>query len=629
MKKILIIAGALHIGGAERVAANLSLYSPKEEFAFDYLVFDGYENFYGPEIEKRGGKVISVPSPGKGYLRYFRTLSVLIRENRYCAVHSHTQFNSGLNLAVAKLCGVPIRIAHSHTTKTERRVSLFQKAYEEVMRILLRGTATHFLACGEDAGVWMFGRKAFSKRGIVIKNGIDVSAFAYSSENREKIRSEFGIATDAFVIGHSGTLIPLKNQEFLIRLLPGIRERLPGAVLMLLGAGDAKEKGRLQSIVSSLNLNEAVLFCGGVGNVNEYLSAMDVFAFPSLREGTPLALLEAQANGLPCIVSDRIPKDAFLTDLIKPTALDNKGEWIDRICKGKREMPCSYKGVVSKLGYDCASSYSPVYDIYRSIATVSLSFDDGRGDNTEVVDNLLIPNNIPATLNITTGYVDGTCPKEMSPSEKKPMTVDEVCRLSSSDLIEIAMHGDRHQNTEEDIERCKDKLKAWLTPKVCSDLGFASPGSGLELSLFLSQKGESIRRSMSYLRTSFRISSFAPIRVLSRKAGRVIHLPLLYRIAYHDTIMTEEEGQIMYSIPVMKDATVPQVLAVVKDCVRRRGAVVLMLHSILDDVPGEDNWAWKKNKLEVLCKELVRLEKDGKLSLCTTIEQYRLLQRKK
>lgn len=628
MKKVLVIAGALHIGGAERVAANLSKYAPEGEFAFDYLVFDGYENFYGPEIEAGGGRVISISSPGKGYLRYFRRLTELIRKNHYSVVHSHTQFNSGLNLAAAKLCGVPIRIAHSHTTKTERRVSLPQKLYEGAMRVLLRRTATHFLACGEEAGVWMFGRKAFSRRGQVIKNGIDVSAFAYSSENRSKSRNAAEIPQDAFVIGHAGTLLPLKNQEFLIRLLPQIKTKKSGAILLLLGAGTEEEKNRLEDIAASCGVMDSVVFAGGVSNVNEYLSTMDVFAFPSLREGTPLALLEAQANGLPCIISDRIPRDAYLTDLIQPHSLDKPSEWIDSICNAERRQPGKYADIISKLGYDSAKAYAPAYDIYRSTATVSLSFDDGRGDNTEILDELLLPKGIPATLNITTGYVDMTCPKEMQPSEKPPMKKSDVQRFYNDPLVEIAMHGDRHQNTVEDILNGREKLKTWFSLSDDAEFGFASPGSGLSVSRFNTQEGEILRRNMIYMRTSLRINSLVPLRILARKAARVIHLPCLYRFGYHDTVMTQPDGQIVYSVPVMRDATVSQVMAVVKSAVRRRGALVLMLHSIADDALGDDNWTWGRTKLEALCRELLLLEREGKLYICNTATQYQLLRRR-
>ncbi len=184
------------MGGAERVAANICIYAPKEEFVFHYLVFEGYDNVYGPEIESAGGKVITVPSPSAGYGAYIKRLAELIKENQYCAVYSHTMFNSGINLSVAKLAGVPIRIAHSHTTKTETRVSWVQKCYEQIMRKLILWSATDLLACGVEAGEWLFGIQAFSKLGHVIHNGIDTDAFKYSERKREEIRKINGFVPD-------------------------------------------------------------------------------------------------------------------------------------------------------------------------------------------------------------------------------------------------------------------------------------------------------------------------------------------------------------------------------------------------------------------------------------------------
>ena len=275
-------------------------------------------------------------------------------------------FNSGINLAIAKLLGIPIRIGHSHTTKkTENSVSVIQRGYEWFMRKLILWSATDLLACGVEAGEWLYGEKAFTRSGRVIQNGIDTDLFSYSEENRHRIRSQYGIEEDDFVIGHSGTLLPLKNQEFLIRMMPKVRAKNPKIRLLLLGQGKSEELSRLQRIASECEVSDIVTFCGSVLNVNEYLSAMDVFAFPSLREGTPLALIEAQANGLPCIVSDRIPEDAFLTDLVCPMSLDDAGAWTDALINARRRDPTRYAEQIEEAGYSVKTAYDPIYEIYR------------------------------------------------------------------------------------------------------------------------------------------------------------------------------------------------------------------------------------------------------------------------
>lgn len=362
MKKVLIIAGGLQIGGAERVAANISKYAPGDEFEFHYVVFEGIENAYGPEIEAAGGIVFTIPSPEKGYGAYIRRIYALIRKHRYAAVHSHTMFNSGLNLAIAKFMRVPVRIAHSHTTKTERKVSAAQKSYEQFMRILIRFCATDLFACGIEAGYWMFGKKTFDRKGVVISNGIDTDMFSFSEDARRQIRNQYGLE-DRFVIGHSGTLLPLKNQVFLIRLMPNILQKRPDAVLMLLGNGAEEYRKELLQTAAQLQMSDRVVFCGGVSNVHKYLSAFDVFAFPSLREGTPLALIEAQTNGLPCVISDRIPGDVHLTDLIRALPLEAEELWAEQLCSAQRTGG-NYARQINALGYSCHQAYEPIYHAY-------------------------------------------------------------------------------------------------------------------------------------------------------------------------------------------------------------------------------------------------------------------------
>ena len=627
MKKALIIPGGLHMGGAERVAANVGVFAPEGEFEFHYLVFEGYDNVYGPEIERHGGKIITVPSPSAGYGAYIKTLSKLIRENHYCAVHSHTMFNSGINLVAAKLNGVPVRIGHSHTTRTETKVSFVQKTYEKIMRMLILWSATDLLACGVEAGEWMFGTRAFSKLGHVIHNGIDTDAFAYSVKNREAIRRQYGFAPDDFVIGHSGTLIPLKNQAFLIRILPAIRELLPNARLMFLGNGEEAELQRLQQIAEESGISDRVTFCGGVMNANEHLSAMDVFAFPSLREGTPLALIEAQANGLPCVISANIPDDAIITDLISVFPLEDCDAWVRALVHNRRRNPGSYADAVSAAGYSIKSSFDPLYKRLegrplQKRPAVSLSFDDARGDNTYVFETILKKYGLPATLNVTTGYVDGSCPDELCPSSKPAMTNEEVVRLWKSGMVELALHGDQHLNTVSDSRECRQKLNAWLDLPDDTAYGFASPGSGMTIEAFQSPEFRDFRSSVLYMRTSLRIRSMKAIRVLCRKAGRVIHLPLLYRIAYADTIMHFRDGKIVYSVPVMKDATLAQVKKLVQLCIKQNGNLTLMFHSILPDTSKEDNWTWSQEKFESLCVWLKEQINHGDLEVLTTAQLY-------
>ena len=362
MKKVLVICAGLQFGGVERFAANIIKFASADEFQFDYLIFEGLGDAFAPEIIERGGRVITFPSPQQGYQSYIKRLGELIDKNHYHVVHSHTQFNSGINLWVAKKHKVPVRIAHSHTTAHENAVSAKQRLYENAMRKLTKRCATHFCSCGVEAGKWMYGDHPF----VVIPNGIDTEQFAYSEQTRDAIRKQFQIDADTFVIGHSGTISVLKNQELLIRLLPELRKIKGKAELVLVGTGAEEHRNKLQQLVKELGLEKCIHFTGAVLNVNEYYSAFDVFAFPSLREGTPLALLEAQANGLPCVISDTIPQDAVVTDLVTQLPLDDEKQWVEKLSTAERKNPKEYSEIMKKSEFDANMAYQKLFELYNS-----------------------------------------------------------------------------------------------------------------------------------------------------------------------------------------------------------------------------------------------------------------------
>ena len=346
------------------MARDIGLFSRQKGYEVDYLLFGDTVRGYDREVIDQGCRIIRLAPPSGGYLNYFRALKRLMRENRYDVVHAHTMFNAGWAMLAARMEGVPIRIAHAHSA-LDNGDSLKKRLYENAMRLLILQNATDLIACGDAAGIRLFGEKAYRSRGICILNGIDVGRFAFSDESRRRIRSDFGLEDD-FVIGHAGHLIKVKNQTFLIRLLPQIIEKKNNAKLLLLG--DGNDRTKLQKLVHDLDLEDRVIMTGNVGNVQDYLSAMDVFAFPSLYEGMPLSIVEVQANGLPCILSTGVPKDVYLTDLIRPLSLNVPDEWIKAICEAERkESPC-YAPDLQKKGFDSENTMKKIMSIYERTA---------------------------------------------------------------------------------------------------------------------------------------------------------------------------------------------------------------------------------------------------------------------
>jgi glycosyltransferase EpsF len=181
------------------------------------------------------------------------------------------------------------------------------------MRIPCKLFATQWLACGEAAAINGWGRRAFEKgKVIILPNAIDPDRFKFSEKSRREIRTRYGIKDDDFVVGHVGRFYPQKNHEFLIDVFSEVRQQKVNAKLLLLGDGPRQEIIRHK--VESLGLTESVIFAGLQNDTAPFYSAMDIFAFPSLWEGLPLTLVEAQYAGLPCVVSENVTKEVIITN---------------------------------------------------------------------------------------------------------------------------------------------------------------------------------------------------------------------------------------------------------------------------------------------------------------------------
>lgn len=360
-KRVLMIAAALRIGGAEKVAADIGLYVDPEQYEIHYVVFGDEIGAYESELETHGCRVFHMPEPSADYAAYLQNLKALIQTYHYDVIHAHTMFNIGWAMLVGSQCGVPVRVAHAHSSLAGHggvRVRL----YEAAMRRLILRHATDLVACGVEAGERLYGKQVFAQKGQLILNGIDTQHFAYNAEKRAAMRRKLGLE-DRFVIGHAGHLAAVKNQMFLLDLMPSVLNRCPEACLLLLGEGE--DRPALEQKICDLRLEPYVRLTGNVRNVPDYLNAMDVFAFPSLYEGMPLSILEVQANGLPCVISERVPKDVFVTDLLRPLPLETPEAWVEAICTAKRETPETYAALLAEMGFDTEAAMRKIYAIYN------------------------------------------------------------------------------------------------------------------------------------------------------------------------------------------------------------------------------------------------------------------------
>ena len=311
-----IVPSINQTSGVFNVVLNWHKYIDPTRIQFDYLYFaQDAAISQEQEIVKRGGKCfyLSYQNP----IRFISSLSTILKENRYCAIHSHILQLPMLIFPVAKSCGVKNIIQHAHSSKLSDTKIKAIRNY--LMLHSVWPLITKRLACSEKAGKFLF-RNKFE----IIKNGIEIEKFSYSPEVRLAKRKELGL-DNAFVIGHVGHLSPEKNHVFLLHLFSKILVKIPSAKLVLVGNGYLESK--LKTIVKRKNLPNKVLFLGARNDVSTLLQAFDLFIFPSLFEGLGIAAIEAQAAGLPCLLADTLPAEACICNY-KMLSLEKPDEWL-------------------------------------------------------------------------------------------------------------------------------------------------------------------------------------------------------------------------------------------------------------------------------------------------------------
>ena len=268
-------------GGVESVVMNYYRNIDKSKVQFHFICDEDSTDIPYDEIEKLGGKVIVVP-PYQKLFKYQKELYKIFKENNYKIVHSHINALSVFPLRIAKKAGVPIRIAHSHSTSNKKEWK--KNIVKNILRPFSKVYANKFFACTKHAGEWLFGKKIIERKELnVINNAIDLNKFEFNEKIREDLRKEFGIKEDTIVIGHIGRFMKQKNHDFLIDVFNELIKKDENSILILIGQGpllnDMKQK------VSDLKIEDKVKFIGQVTDVEKYYNIMDVFLFPSIYEG--------------------------------------------------------------------------------------------------------------------------------------------------------------------------------------------------------------------------------------------------------------------------------------------------------------------------------------------------------
>lgn len=355
MIKVLQYIPSYNFGGIESFVLNMNA-ELKEKCEFTYVVELDVDEQQKEKISKIGGKIIRIPNLTKdGIVKHIISLNRIIKNNKYDVIHVHGCDIRVFAMFFAKLYKINTRILHVHTTKIER--------HEKIKRIFLYLNicfANKLLACSREAAKNMFGKK--EREAVVVKNGIDIKEYEYNFDYRKKLRKNLNIPEDYVVLGNVGRFVEVKNQAFLIKVYNEYYKYNSKSKLILIGDGPLIKD--LKKQVEEFELKEKVIFLTNRNDINEIYSALDCFVLPSKYEGLGIVLIEAQANGLKCIVSTGVPKDADITDTLNFIDLsESPNYWARMILKQDLDRYEKNEKII-EAGFDRKSVALELFNIY-------------------------------------------------------------------------------------------------------------------------------------------------------------------------------------------------------------------------------------------------------------------------
>ena len=369
MINVLHIAGSFQPGGGiDRVIYNYFSYIDHSRFRFNVLCHKCDDRAYAEKIEEYGGEVMCLPQlAGSSLLSSFQRVESILSASHYDVVHCHMANAAFLYLRAAKKCGVPTRILHSH-----------QDHYADSMSHAIRNVplvhaglryANVNLACSREAGNFLFGKRPYT----VLRNAIPVSDYSYSPDKRNAWRRAHGIDEHEVVFLNVGRWTKQKNQIFILRLYKELQSNF--GLSRLVFAGDGELKDKLVRVACELHLEKNVIWLSTEHDMQALYSASDVMIFPSLYEGLPMALVEAQAAGLPCFMSDTVSSETVISDSCVVLPIDQgTGPWVRALASA--DLPsipavrASGAGQVASHGFDISDVAQNLEDIYSVKARI-------------------------------------------------------------------------------------------------------------------------------------------------------------------------------------------------------------------------------------------------------------------
>ena len=360
MIRILQVVTYMGRGGLETMLMNYYRKINREEIQFDFLTHRNFEADYDAEIRELGGKIYHLPTLNPFSKEYKKALNeFFVQHPEYKIVHVHQDCMSSVILKCAKNNNVPVRIAHSHNSNQDKNLKYLIKLY---YKSKIPKDSTALFACSREAGDWMFDGAEYK----LLNNAIDTKQYIFSSCVHDSIRSQLNIPKDALVIGNIARFAPQKNHDFLIDVFSEIYKRNTKAMLLLVGDGDLRPV--ITEKVKELGLTEKVIFAGVRNDIPEIIQGMNIFLMPSLYEGLPVSLIEAQAGGLPCIVSDNFSPQCNITPLVHNYPLNNSAsQWADLVLSMADEPKTDTTDMIQKAGFDITDNAKWLEKYYKDL----------------------------------------------------------------------------------------------------------------------------------------------------------------------------------------------------------------------------------------------------------------------
>lgn len=356
--------------GAETMLINLYRKLDKEKYQFDFLYFTDEECDFDKEILQLGGKIYRIPfNQYKNPIsRMFALYKLLKREKQFSIIHSHTLFSSGFNILAAYFAGVKFRIAHSHNTSDiKNNIYLVDKIYKAQSKFLIHKLATHFLACGNEAAVFLF---PYEKQVLILPNAIDVAKFnQIGNINSGYLKKLLNLGRECLILIQIGRFCDVKNHKFSIELAKFMKEQDKNFHIVFVGDGNLKNE--LHQKVKSYQLDDFISFFGIRKDIPELLAGSDIMLMPSFYEGFPVVLVESQSVGTPALISSSISKEVDLeVGLVE--FIDLKAdlkEWMDRLysMKAKSKMVENKRiKIIEEKGFDINTNIKRMEALYDS-----------------------------------------------------------------------------------------------------------------------------------------------------------------------------------------------------------------------------------------------------------------------